>query len=161
MRRFWLTCMAMSACALVTTFFLAMPQAAAVGGPSRGLVASGVTLAAFFLLPLVVGAAAASAVALVLQALARRLSAAAATAPAGRFACGVVAMGLPVLAVPGSDELTGFVGAWLVAGGAGMAAVGADTAGRAHLHWRTLLLGCLAATGIGLAALWLLPTTGP
>ena len=160
MRRFWLTCMAMLACAIVATFFLAMPQAAAVGGPSRGLVASGVTLAAFLLAPLVVGSVMASALALLLHALARRLNAAASSAPAGRFVLGAAAMGLPVLAVPGSDTLVGFVGAWLIAGGTGMAAVGPDAAGRARIRWRLLLLGCLAATVIGLAALWVLPTGG-
>jgi hypothetical protein len=147
--------MAMAACALVATFVLAMPQAAAVGGPSPGLVASGVTLAAFFLVPLVVGAAIASTAALVLHALVRRLGASAASAPASRFVLGAAAMGSLVLAVPGSAELSGFLGAWSIAGGAGMATVGADAAGRARIGWRTLVVGCLAAIVVGLAALWL------
>lgn len=151
MRRFVLVWLSIVLVALLATFLLAMPQATAVGAAERGLVASGLTLAAFFLALLLAAALVASALALALAALLGRLSRP--LPGAGRAVLGALGMLLALLVVPGLGELLGFLGAWIASGAAGMASVVDDAAGRPRIAWRRLLLGGLAAIAVGLALL--------
>jgi len=153
MQRFWRVWLAMLVVALIATFVLAMPQAAAVGAPDRGLVASGVTMAAFFSASIVVVALLASAGGLALEGLLGRLGWPwpAALAAASAALC----LGLALAAVPGVLEIRGLLGGWLAAAAAGRLAVVDDAAGRVRLRCRRLLPGVLAAVATGLALLWL------
>lgn len=151
MAQFWRVYLAMCGIALVATFALAAPQAAAIGAPDRGFLASGVTMVAFFLALLLVACLFASVLSLPLAAgLARLGLPAHPLVPAGLAAL-LMAVFLQIL--PGGGDANGFMAGWIAAAVAGVLVVDEKADNGPRFRPKHFAIACLVSIAVGLIAL--------
>jgi hypothetical protein len=152
---FFRTYAAMTICAVAATMAISYPQALAMDAPDRGILATALTLTAFFAAIVALVFLVSTLLALAFRWLVGRLSGSR-PSPTALFAGGAISAAAVLALTPigeAPQEIAGFVGAWITAGGVGAVAVEDRPNPGTRIRWRRLLIGSAAACVVGLVTL--------